>query len=131
MCLRRSLAAVILLTLFVWGPVTWVEAADNFAELFAAVQAANSGGTGAISLNGDIVLTAPLPPITGAITIEGNGNAISGDHKFRIFDVSGGRLTVNNLTLTRGSAERRRRYSAAKRRNSHGDECQLQSKPGE
>lgn len=34
--------------------------------------------------------------------MEGNGHIISGDKKFRIFNVDGGKLTVNNLTLTEG-----------------------------
>ena len=52
----------------------------------------------------DIVLSAPLPSLTSQITIEGNGYTISGDRRFRIFDVDGGRLTVNHLTLTEGDA---------------------------
>ena len=43
-----------------------------------------------------------LQPITSHITIEGNGYTISGDNKFRIFDVDGGMLTVKNLTMTEG-----------------------------
>ena len=57
-----------------------------------------------ISISDDIVLRAPLPPITGTITIEGNGHSISGNYKQRIFQVDGGRLTINNLTLTRGNS---------------------------
>ena len=58
-----------------------------------------------ITLSEDITLREALPPITGTITIEGNGHTISGDFRHRIFDVVGGRLTVNGLTLTRGLAE--------------------------
>ena len=43
-----------------------------------------------------------LQPITSDITIEGNGYTISGDGRFRIFDVDGGMLTVKNLTMTEG-----------------------------
>ncbi len=50
----------------------------------------------------DITLTEALPPITGTITIEGGGHTISGDSKHRIFEVRGGRLTIKNLTLTKG-----------------------------
>ena len=53
-------------------------------------------------LDKDITLFEALPPITSHIIIEGNGHSISGDAKFRIFDVDGGNLTVNNLTMTRG-----------------------------
>ncbi|MCY3796353.1 MAG: right-handed parallel beta-helix repeat-containing protein [Chloroflexi bacterium] len=58
-----------------------------------------------ITIAEDITLTEPLPPITGTITIEGGGHTISGDNKFPIFVVRGGRLTVNNLTLTEGYFE--------------------------
>ena len=58
-----------------------------------------------ITIGEDIRLSEALPAIRGTITIEGNGHAISGDGKFRIFDVgSGGRLRLKNLTLTEGSA---------------------------
>ena len=56
-----------------------------------------------ITITEDITLRHPLPPITGTITIEGGGHTISGDKKTRIFQVSGGNLTVNSLTLTKGS----------------------------
>ena len=55
-----------------------------------------------ITIAEDITLTEPLPPITGTITIEGGGHTISGAGKFRIFDVNGGRLTINNLTMADG-----------------------------
>ena len=53
-----------------------------------------------ITLSEDITLGEALPPITGTITIEGNGHTIDGDFRHRILDVDGGRLRVNNLTLT-------------------------------
>ncbi|MCY3796352.1 MAG: SH3 domain-containing protein [Chloroflexi bacterium] len=58
-----------------------------------------------ITIAEDITLTEPLPPITGTITIEGGGHTISGDNQFRIFDVSGGNLTIRNLTLREGRAD--------------------------
>ena len=60
-----------------------------------------------ITIAADITLTEPLPPITGAITIEGGGHTISRDGKFRIFDVQGGNLTIKNLSLTEGSTTER------------------------
>ncbi|MYG26595.1 MAG: hypothetical protein F4213_11310 [Boseongicola sp. SB0677_bin_26] len=51
-----------------------------------------------IALTEDITLREALPPITGKITIEGNGHAISGDDQFRIFEVGGGKLTLRNVT---------------------------------
>ncbi len=67
-----------------------------------------------ITIAADITLTEPLPPITGTITIEGGGHTISGDQQFRIFDVQGGNLTINNLTLSEGRAD-------------HGGAVQLQA----
>ena len=58
-----------------------------------------------ITITEDITLSEALPPITGTITIEGNGHTISGDFTHRILDVNGGRLTVNNLTFTQGLAD--------------------------
>ena len=55
-----------------------------------------------ITIAEDITLSEPLPAIRGTITIEGGGHTISGDNKFPIFVVNGGRLTINNLTLTKG-----------------------------
>ena len=90
--------------LLIWGAAPGVEAAENFDGLVAAIRAANSGGSGEISLSGDIVLTAALPAITGSLVIEGGGHSISGDDAFRIFDVNGGALTISNVTLTEGNA---------------------------
>ena len=56
-----------------------------------------------ITITEDITLSEPLPAIRGTITIEGGGHTISGDKKFPIFAVIGGRLTINNLTLTEGN----------------------------
>lgn len=43
-----------------------------------------------------------LPAITSTITIEGDGHTISGNNLFRIFDVNGGHLTINKLTMLEG-----------------------------
>lgn len=60
-----------------------------------------------ITIAEDIILTEPLPTIMGTITIDGGGHTISGAGQFRIFDVDGsGKLTVKNLTLTDGFADR-------------------------
>ena len=61
-------------------------------------------GADTISFTRDVTLFAALPAITSHITIEGNGRSISGNRQFRIFDVDGGRLTINNLRLTAGRA---------------------------
>lgn len=57
-----------------------------------------------ISLSADIALDAELPPITSDIIIEGNGYAISGGNRYRIFVIDGGDLSINDLTLTAGKA---------------------------
>ncbi len=64
-----------------------------------------------ITIREDITLTEALPPITGTITIEGGDHTISGDGQFRIFDVSGGNLTLKDVTLAKASAD----YSSAVR----------------
>ena len=74
--------------------------AANTDRPYKACPAGNGADT--IYLIRDFVLTEKLQPITSHITIEGNGYTISGDSKFRIFDVDGGMLTVKNLTMTEG-----------------------------
>ena len=58
-----------------------------------------------ITLTEDITLQAELPAITSEITIEGNGYAISGDNRHRIFYNEGGALTIHDLTVTNGYVE--------------------------
>lgn len=83
--------------------VARANAADDTSSLSAKIEAANgSGDSHTIALSADITLAARLPTITGSLTIEGNGYTISGDNKFRIFDVKGGMLTIQNLTMTEG-----------------------------
>ena len=74
--------------------------AANTDAPFRACPAGDGADT--IYLIRDYRLSEPMPMITSEITIEGNGHAISGDNQFRIFDVQGGRLAINNLTLTEG-----------------------------
>lgn len=83
--------------------VARANAADDTGSLSTKIDAANgSGDSHTIALSADITLAAGLPTITGSLTIEGNGYTISGDNKFRIFDVKGGMLTIKNLTLKDG-----------------------------
>ncbi len=63
-------------------------------------------GHDVITLTRDVLLDAPLPPITSEITIDGNGFTIDGDNQFDIFIVDGGALTVRDVTLTEGTASR-------------------------
>lgn len=102
--LRQTFAVLLLLsTLLPWGPASWVSAADSYDSLVAEIHAANSGGSGAISLSGDITISAPLPAITGRVTIDGAGYSISGNDAYRIFDINGGALTLSNVSLTKGN----------------------------
>ncbi len=63
-------------------------------------------GMEAFQLREDIVLTESLPAITSYFIIDGNGHTISGDNRFRIFEVHGGRLTILNLKMIDGKAGR-------------------------
>ncbi len=54
----------------------------------------------------DYVLSEPLEEIKTDITIEGNGHTIDGNSRYGIFDIDGGKLTINNVTLTRGRGSR-------------------------
>ena len=62
-------------------------------------------GADTIALTQDITLRDELPKITSDITIEGNGYAISGDNRWRIFYNDGGGLTIHELTMTKGYVE--------------------------
>ena len=99
-----TFAALMLCILLIGGAALSVKAADSFADLSAAIQAANSSGSRAITLGGDIILSAALPPIIGSVTIDGGGRSISGNDTYRLFDVNGGALTLRNITLTEGNA---------------------------
>ncbi len=65
-------------------------------------------GADTIYLIRDLTLSSALPRITSDITIEGNGYTISGNDQFRIFNVVGGALTLNNATLIKGIAPKER-----------------------
>ncbi len=103
MTVARALCLLVLACLALTPP-TWASAATDYDSLRADIEAANRAGNGAIRLGADIILAAPLPPITGELIIEGGGHTISGGGKYRIFDVNGGRLAIHNLTLTDGRA---------------------------
>ena len=92
--------------------------AANTDRPYKACPAGNGADT--IYLIRDITLSEKLQPITSDITIEGNGYTISGDHKFRIFDVYGGMLTIKNLTMTKGSASTGLRSGGAIRLQNNG-----------
>ena len=110
---------ILLSAIFLVAPVPAVYAAsitvNSSCSLANAIKAANSNaarggcpaGSGAdtITLTTNITMTAKHPNINSNITIEGGGYTISGDLEYQIFHVGGsGNLTVNNLTMTKGSA---------------------------
>lgn len=89
----------------VFMPTLHLFAADSHETLHEKVAAANRSGSGSITLAADITLSEALPSITGAITIDGNGYAISGADAFQIFVVDNGELTIRNLSLTAARGE--------------------------
>ena len=61
-------------------------------------------GIDTIRLHDSVVLSRALPAITSAIVIEGGGHTIDGGGKHRIFDVRGGVLHIDDLTIIGGEA---------------------------
>ncbi len=105
--MKFSTALIVFLALLSpFALATPLHAASDFAALEEAIEAANLGGVGSITLTQDIALSEPTPPITGALTIEGDGHAIRGDGSFRLFDVAGGTLSLKNVTLTGGFSDK-------------------------
>jgi hypothetical protein len=84
------------------------------SALVAAINAANAAGGGTLNLTPgcDYALTTPdngengLPVVTTSIAVNGNGATIDGTKTVRDFEVDGpgGSLSIQNLTLTGGSA---------------------------
>jgi hypothetical protein len=82
--------------------------------LIAAVNSANASGGGTLNLSAGCTytLTTPdngengLPVVTTRIGVNGNGATINGSDAVRIFEVDGpgGNLSLQNVTLTHGSA---------------------------
>ena len=99
--IRLGFAGLALLLIVMLLPA---QAADDFASLAAAINAANSSGSGAITLSANITLTGALPAITGDMRIDGAGHSISGDDQYRVFVVSGGKLSISDLIVSGGRA---------------------------
>ena len=93
-----GMTGCILLALLLSLPFS-ARAAHDQASLAAEIKAANRAGSGSISLRRDIILSAPLPVISGHIAIDGAGHSISGGEQFRIFAVDSGRLRLSDMTL--------------------------------
>jgi hypothetical protein len=115
LCLAGIAAGVTALGL---GAASFAAAQSNVpcstAALVSAINAANSAGGGTINLapGCHYSLTAPdngengLPVVTSQIAVNGNGATIDGTDSVRILEVDGpgGNLSMQNVTLTGGSA---------------------------
>ena len=85
------------------------------AALVTAVNSANSSGGGAINLASwcDYALTTAdngengLPVVASRLTVNGNGATIDGTGSVRVWEVDGpgGNLSLQNVTITGGSAD--------------------------
>ena len=85
------------------------------AALVGAIDAANAAGGGTINLTQgcDYALTSVdnggngLPVVTTRISVNGNGATIDGTNTVRVLEVDGpgGNLSLQNLTVTGGSAD--------------------------
>ena len=95
---------------------------DSNCSLANAIRSANgdtqqspnnsceTGGSGAdaITLSANVTLSADLPRVTSAITVEGKGYSIDGGNSYHMFYLnSSGNLTLNNITLTQSRANSR------------------------
>ncbi len=103
---KRILGLFLLLLLLIAPPLV-AQARDinvgSSAELADAIRNANDGDT--IVLTADIIMTDHPPTVTANITVDGMGGTIGGNDRYRIFFVGPeGKLTIKNLTLTKGSA---------------------------
>jgi len=113
---RRRLARALALALCANAAQANTYSASTEAELIQAINDANvNAGADTINVTTDITLTAALPVITGALTIQGSGghHAIRRDdtgtnacsptatNAFRLID-AGADLTLNDLTLSGG-----------------------------
>jgi len=113
---RLRLAHALALALCTGAAHATTYSAGTEAELIQAINDANANaGANTINVTVDITLTAALPVITGALTIQGSGghHAIRRDdtgtnacsptatNAFRLID-AGADLTLNDLTLSGG-----------------------------
>ena len=102
--IRRTVFVCVYLLAAGLPHISQASAADSFDSLVAEIQAANRSGSGEITLSGDIILAAPLPPITSELVIDGGGHTINGNGEYRIFDVDGGVLSLIDVALTDGQS---------------------------
>ena len=112
-------ASLLLFLIFLLAPLPTVVAAtinvDSGCTLSQAIESANDDdapdgstcedGSGAdtIELDGNKTLTASVETITSSMTVDGNGYTITGggsDSSFRFVAISGGTVTLDNMTIT-------------------------------
>ena len=94
---------------YVAGPAAALPDACTLADpIIAANTDAPAGacpaedGADVIRLRKDIMLDAPLPSITSDIAFDGMGHTISGDNRFRIFDIASGNVVFKRIPLADG-----------------------------
>jgi hypothetical protein len=84
---------------------SWTAASES--DLMDAINGANTDGGGTITVTADITLTSALPAIdiagSGSLLIEGSGETINGNNACRVFEVDGGDVTIENLTVADGN----------------------------
>lgn len=117
---RNAFSGVSLIALFAFAQPALAATFNvtNETELAAAITTANSNGDTSNTINviANITLTAPLPPLglrdtsgqplaTSPLTINGNGNTVSGGGTQRIFFANTGEIAINDVTLADGRAK--------------------------
>ena len=85
---------VLLLALAAMASPGWAETLQEQVD---------KGGT--VTLSGPVTLTDTLK-ITKDVTLDGGGFTLSGDNKVRVIEITGGKVTIKNLTITGGYVEK-------------------------
>jgi uncharacterized protein with beta-barrel porin domain len=77
------------------------------SDLATAIASVNAGTSNTINITGNITLTSEQNAIQNAVTINGNGNTISGNNSYRVFFIaaaSGNAVAINSLVIANGNA---------------------------
>lgn len=98
----NKLAAAISVVLLCAG--TGAHAATCTATDRASLETCISGADDTISITSGITLDQELPLIDRGVTIEGNGNMVSGNNLYRVFFVKSGTVIIQNMTIANGKA---------------------------
>ncbi|MBS0659565.1 MAG: HYR domain-containing protein [Verrucomicrobia bacterium] len=81
---------------------------NSDASLRSAINNANANPGSTINFTvpgATIVLSSPLPEINANVTINGNGNFLSGANAYRVLFVNAGTVAINNLNIVNGWAK--------------------------